>query len=239
MRDRSRLTWVGAFFILSIVALVSLIFLFSLRQQLDRQNLFVMVFDGSLKGIHVGTPVEYRGIKVGEVEKIRIVLNRNRIVASMPVWVSFYNRLMVDKSYKVQPFTRQRVSLLIKNGLRAKLKNRNLLSNNQIIALVIKPTAPKKYHLHTPNEIPTIHKKSQQQQLTETLDAAKKTLNSITSTMNKAQKTIDLANRQIPPISHQVSSLLSELEKTAYHLSVLTDYLARHPESIITGKHKN
>lgn len=63
-----------------------------------------------------------------------------------------------------------------------------------------------------------------------TLEAARKALNTMEHTLS------GLGVDQGPPLSQDVRETLSELTRAAQSLRTLTDYLERHPESLIRGK---
>ena len=71
-----------------------------------------------------------------------------------------------------------------------------------------------------------------------------KTLNNdvspeITAAMKDARRTIDSAQKtlaQDSPLQQDVRQTLQELTRTAASVRVLTDYLERHPESLLRGK---
>lgn len=59
------------------------------------------------------------------------------------------------------------------------------------------------------------------------------------STLDEARKTLKLAERTLStdsPVQYELQEALRELGKTAQSLRLLTDYLERHPESVIRGK---
>ena len=61
----------------------------------------------------------------------------------------------------------------------------------------------------------------------------------ITSAMKDVRKTLDNANRTLSdnsPLQQDIRQTLQELTRSAASLRVLTDYLERHPESLIRGK---
>ncbi|MBS0171182.1 MAG: MCE family protein [Nitrospira sp.] len=59
------------------------------------------------------------------------------------------------------------------------------------------------------------------------------------SALDEARKTLKLAERTLStdsPVQYELQETLRELGKTAQSLRLLTDYLERHPESVIRGK---
>ena len=64
----------------------------------------------------------------------------------------------------------------------------------------------------------------------------------ITAALKDARKTIDTAGRTLAedaPLQQDLRQTLQELSRTAASVRVLTDYLERHPESLLRGKPKD
>lgn len=85
--------------------------------------------------------------------------------------------------------------------------------------------------------------------LNTTLASAERTVASIrndvtpemAAAMKDARKTLDAANRTLAedaPLQQDLRQTLQELSRTAASVRVLTDYLERHPESLLRGKPK-
>ncbi len=74
----------------------------------------------------------------------------------------------------------------------------------------------------------------------QSLAEVNKTLGSVRETLGAAQGTLDTANRQLldpsAPVQRNIEQTMGELQRAAQSLRVLTDYLQRHPESLLRGK---
>jgi ABC-type transporter Mla subunit MlaD len=72
MSKRASPTAIGAFVVSALaLAMVGIITLGGM--QLFKKELpFVMFFDGDVGGLDVGSPLEFRGVKIGKVTKIRL-----------------------------------------------------------------------------------------------------------------------------------------------------------------------
>lgn len=76
-------------------------------------------------------------------------------------------------------------------------------------------------------------------EITAAVKDARKTLTSAERTLNTADKTLSSADRTLSsdaPIQQDLRKMLQELSRTAASVRVLTDYLERHPESLLRGK---
>ncbi|WP_343712080.1 MlaD family protein [Inquilinus sp.] len=103
---------------------------------------YLLYFDGSVGGLAPGASVEWRGIKVGRVAEIRLqydaVQNRMRI----PVLVELEPQRIELVGARPGLGTGEyadRVKALVARGLRAQLKNGNLLTGQMVVTLDIYP----------------------------------------------------------------------------------------------------
>jgi paraquat-inducible protein B len=63
-----------------------------------------------------------------------------------------------------------------------------------------------------------------------------------TATLERSQTTLIKLDRLLSaesPTGHELKRALSELADAAHNINVLTDYLGRHPESLLYGKEKS
>jgi paraquat-inducible protein B len=103
---------------------------------------YLLHFDGSVRGLQRGAPVEFRGIKLGTVTDIRLELNTKagsvRIPVTMelePERITQIGSLEGQKPYEF-------MERLVERGLRAQLKSGNLLTGQLFVALDFYPDSP-------------------------------------------------------------------------------------------------
>lgn len=129
---------------------------------------YLLYFDGSVRGLHVGAPVEFRGIKVGKVVEVRLVYDINEASLKIPVLVELEpGRVGVigdtpndgqDEPLDLQEQHHAAMLQLVGQGLRAQLTTGNLLTGALVITLDFhedQPQASLTYDQSFP-EIPTI-----------------------------------------------------------------------------------
>ena len=244
----------------------------------------LMDFNQSLRGLVPGAPVDFRGVVIGEVKSIGVEFDRAEREFRMPVLVQIYpDRLRRRETGQPQPGTesratqQERLRFLAEKGLRAQLRNGNLLTGSVYVALDFFPKAPPaKIDLaKSPIELPTmpnsldeIQSQVQEiasklnkvpyeqiaQDLRTTLATLNKTLTSAEQTvtrinndvtpelaaaMKDVRKTVNTAERTLAddsPLQQDMRQTLQELTRAAGSVRVLTDYLERHPESLLRGK---
>lgn len=109
--------------------------------------LFELEFKESVRGLSPGAPVEFRGIAVGEVQSIDIVYDKQRKNFRFPVRVLIFpERLGSEFNEHSNNSNRRNHDLileLIDKGLRAQLRNGNLLTGQLYIAADFVTDAPK------------------------------------------------------------------------------------------------
>lgn len=101
---------------------------------------FIMNFsDQSVRGLQPGSPVEYYGIKVGQVSEIRfaeVEVNDKQNTASIDVVVSIQPERMAQKPPIEQRFFEERINKMINNGLRGQLKSGSVITGSLYIDLI-------------------------------------------------------------------------------------------------------
>jgi paraquat-inducible protein B len=107
---------------------------------------FVILFDDSIRGLRAGAPVEFRGVKVGEVVRTDIdypeITNLLEPDSKIPVLIDVEPaRLGFPDTRSVLSGVEDRIDELIDSGLRAGLATGNLLSGRKYIELRYEPGA--------------------------------------------------------------------------------------------------
>jgi paraquat-inducible protein B len=151
---------------------------------------------------------------------------------------------------------------MVKRGLRTQLRTGSLVSGSLFISADLFPeSAPATLDWSkSPAELPTIPgkleslqnslegivKKLDQLQLQQLLDDLHKTFGNVDQTLVGLQGTLTNADLMMvnaskiiapnAPLENQLNSMLMEMGGAARSLRLLTDYLERHPESLIRGK---
>jgi paraquat-inducible protein B len=106
----------------------------------DNALSFVILFEDSIRGLRPGAPVEYRGVKVGEVVRTDIdyhdIDNLLEPDSRIPVLIDIVPaRLGYEDDYAVLDDVDERVNELIDDGLTAGLAMGNLLTGQKYIEL--------------------------------------------------------------------------------------------------------
>lgn len=134
MSEKSHTVAIGVFVIGAIViALAALIFL--LGANFGKKTSVVMVFDGSVRGLNVGAPLALRGVTVGAVTDIDLILDSDTAKIIMVVEAEFNEENIRRRGNPNVDLTEE----LISRGLRAQLNTQSLLTGLLYIELDFHP----------------------------------------------------------------------------------------------------
>jgi paraquat-inducible protein B len=98
---------------------------------------YLVHFDGSVRGLRAGAPVEFRGIRVGTVTDVRLEIDPEQNALRIPVTLEIEaQRFGVERAPK-EPYAV--MAALIERGLRAQLKSGNLLTGELMVDLDFHP----------------------------------------------------------------------------------------------------
>lgn len=103
---------------------------------------FLLHFAGSVRGLEAGAPVELRGIKVGEVTDIRLIVDREAKAISVPVTIVLEPERVTLKGVPQTADPVDAIGELVQRGMRAQLKSGNLLTGALYVDLDFYPGAP-------------------------------------------------------------------------------------------------
>jgi len=171
-------TMIGLFVVGAIVLVVVAIGVLGSGKLFKERFKYVMVFEGSVKGLNVGAPVVLRGVKIGSVSDIQMHFDYSTKAITILVYTEFekgrvvtvnlYAELAKSLGNETQ-YTVMRE--LVGRGLRAQLEMQSIVTGQLQIALDFNPDKPAVYMGidKTIQEIPTIP--TPLQQLTKKLES--------------------------------------------------------------------
>jgi len=158
-------TMIGLFVVGAVILLVVAIGVLGTGKLFKDTNPYVMVFEGSVKGLNVGSPVVFRGVKIGSVSDIRMHFNYATKSLTIPVYAEFEQRqvkvgdLSEEIAEQLKNAGRHLIFReMIGHGLRAQLEMQSIVTGQLQIALDFYPEKEAVYTGidETVQEIPTI-----------------------------------------------------------------------------------
>ena len=210
----------------------------SIQDSLYTQHIdYLMFFKDSVRGLQVGAPVEFRGIRLGTVAQVPYFSNRLHQALSsdyrIPVKIQIEPERLATQ-FGESPDIRGHLPALIERGLRGSLKTGNLVTGALYIDLDFYPKEPAISNVNTFDGINIIPSVSGglaqiQQRVMETLDKfnnlpltpmvqqATNTLSETQNTMRRLQTTLDNLNKITA--SQSAQELPADMQKTLRELN--------------------
>ncbi len=235
-------TLIGGFVVGAVVLAIVGVVIFGSGKFFTKKQEYVLFFDGSIKGLNIGAPVMFQGVKIGSVTDIKVTLDPKDLSMWTPVYIEIEPRRiatlgedvhvsrMRDLIERLRP--KERVAKFVERGLRAQLQMQSLVTGKLFVAFLFRPEAPvklkgfeKKYL-----EIPTIQTAMQEMaerieklpieeilnKVLAAVDGIEKVVNSpeVEKTIGSLNQTLEDIQKLIRNVDHQVGPLASGIEKT-------------------------
>ena len=118
---------------------------------------YILHFRGSIRGLTVGAPVEFRGIKIGQVVDIKVEFDQETLTPQITVLIETEpERWKTIGGTEIDHKTE--IDTLVARGLRAQLKTGSMLTGQLFVDIDIHPDAPEAQVKHGQKypELPTI-----------------------------------------------------------------------------------
>ena len=103
---------------------------------------FMMFFEGSVRGLSVGAPVDFNGIKVGSVLDIRLEFDRENAEFRIPVLIEIEPERIVGRGSQEIESPYVTINKLVEKGLRASLQIGSLLTGQLFVGFSMRPDTP-------------------------------------------------------------------------------------------------
>ncbi|MCP4686869.1 MAG: MCE family protein [Desulfobacterales bacterium] len=175
MNKRTNKAMIGGFVLGAVGLAVAGILVFGSGSYFSEREMCVMYFKGSVKGLNVGAPLLFRGVKVGSVKKILVRVDNKSLKFRIPVFVEFERDRITNiggKKWLAGQDLDDAFNRLLNRGLRAQLEIQSMVTGQLIVSLDFYPDSPLVLIGDDPDyrEIPTIQ--SSLEELVELLEKA-------------------------------------------------------------------
>ena len=122
MSKQANKTVIGAFVIGAVILVVAGVLVFGSGKFLKKTHLSVLYFQGSVKGLNIGAPVMFRGVKVGSVKDIILQYDPADLSVYIPVIIET-DRGRFERLSDVDEVEERSLEELIEHGLKAQLES--------------------------------------------------------------------------------------------------------------------
>jgi paraquat-inducible protein B len=142
--NRANPKLIGAFVVGAIALVVVGVLLLGGAQLFTQKRTFVAYFEGSVKGLNVGAPVEFQGVQVGSVTDIQLQFLTAEMEFRIPVFIQIEPGRMRQVGRQVEA-KGQLLTPLIDRGLRAQLEMQSFVTGQLAVQLGFHPDTPVKF----------------------------------------------------------------------------------------------
>ncbi|MCX2561581.1 MlaD family protein [Acetobacter farinalis] len=212
----NRKTLIGAFVLGGGALALAVIVFFGHMRLFSSSREAVVVFENSITGLSVGAPVNFRGVKVGSVERISLRFDPLDHKAYIPV------ELTLDpEQVHIVPDERGKQAVgmhqMIANGLRAELNLQSFVTGQSNIELDFDKSVPAILHPRITNELEIPARLSPIERLKDSLGQlpVKEIASHTDETLLSIRTLSDKMNTDIPPLIASIKTLSDRSHETA------------------------
>jgi len=141
MSKRASPTAIGAFVVGAVALIVVGVLVFGSGRLFRHPLRYALFFDTSVEGLSVGAPVQFRGVKIGQVSRIEARWGTQWIEVVIDVDP---RALLVGKTHSVQELVQEIEKSIKDSGLRAQLRTLSLLTGQLFVAIDLFPKTESK-----------------------------------------------------------------------------------------------
>ena len=219
---------IGGFVVIAAAILAVSVVIFGSGDFFEEKDRYVLYFEGSVKGLNIGSPVLFRGVQVGTVTQIVIRSYAKGLQSYIPVYIEVHPERIdyVGHGGERVKESRERLKKLIELGLRAQLSIQSIITGQLLIEVDMHPETPinlknldKEYF-----EIPTIPSTiARLGKYLEKLD-----LNEITARLTSILTSIDnlLKNPEIKSSLNELKGVLQDARGLVQNVNAKVEPLA-------------
>jgi paraquat-inducible protein B len=226
MSKQANKAMIGGFIVGAIALVVVAVLVFGSGRFLRERLTYVLFFKGSVKGLTVGAPVIFRGVRVGKVKNIKLLANPEDLTMQIPVLIEIETGRIEGVRLERDPDLA--LKMMVERGLRAQLELQSLVTGQLMVQLDFHPDTPIELVAidleH--EEIPTI--RSSLEELSRTIKTLP--LNELANRLTSAIAGIDRAVN-----APEVTGSLITLNQTLKDIQTLVRNLDRRVDSLASA----
>ncbi|MBK9388068.1 MAG: MCE family protein [Planctomycetes bacterium] len=224
MQEQGKKTLIGAFVVGALALGVGGVVAFGGTDLFAEKERFVVYFEGFVDGLEAGSPIMFRGMKIGEVESLNLVFGPNETPLVEVVFDLRRHDIAKQTGIQHLPDAKSALDHWVKRGMRAQLGTVSLLTGQLKIDLDLVAEGPMKIYglredlLEVPaiassrerisEAIQSIPYETLAQSLTEIITGIRDLVHS-----PEIEKTFDDLNRTIETFDRVLASLEQRLPK--------------------------
>jgi paraquat-inducible protein B len=139
-------TLIGAFVVGAVALLVIGVVAFGSGQLFRKTQEFVLYFDGSVNGLHMGAPVKFKGVEIGSVKDIKLEMGLGNQVHDIPVIIEIDLKKVIRRGVTIEKaMDPNTIREFVTQGLRGQLQTESLVTGVLYVALDWFPETPLRF----------------------------------------------------------------------------------------------
>jgi paraquat-inducible protein B len=235
MTAASRQTAVGAFVLGGAALALAAVLLFGKLHIFSPVKHAAVVFQDSIAGLSVGSPVTFRGVRVGAVDSIAIQFDPKTHVAYIPVVIQLEaGRVRVSAEGDSEPVD---LAKMIARGLRAELNTQSFVTGQSEIDLDFDPASAAVLHpdITDLTEIPT--RQSAIQRVKEQLSQLplRELADNATATLQSLRGLSEKLNQGLPPLVDSLKATSDRSDAAVAAIASSIQDLQARLDTTLTG----
>lgn len=207
-------TLIGVFVLGAIALAVAGVVIFGSGKFFEQRTRIIMYFEGSVNGLSVGAPLKFKGVPIGEVAQIRLMIDQEENIVAIPVIAEIDDGKVATDLGTAVDLNDQNIDELIQAGLRATLESQSLVTGLLYVGLDIQADSGAK-------KLPIESRYPQIPTLPSTFDQFSATLTEVLKQIRQVDfrklgegitQTVDGLNRIVN--SPEITDTIEELDQT-------------------------
>ena len=135
-------TIIGGFVLGAVALALVAVILFGSGKFFRKTETWLSIFEGSVKGLNVGSPVMFRGVQIGQVTNIIVTFEHAQLAVLIPVLFEIDSDKFKDIGARTEKSANEMYQALIETGLRAQLQMQSLVTGQLLINIDFFPDTP-------------------------------------------------------------------------------------------------
>ena len=229
MSTKANPTIIGTFTLLGLIIAGVAIVLFGAGRYFTRSHEILLYFEKSANGLQVGSDVRFGGVRIGRVQSISVLIDREANRKIIPVVVELDDKelrlISTEEGGDIDLSSFEGVARAVKQGLRAGMKQQSLLTGQLYVEFDVLPDSQGfVYHPKTGVPYPVVPTVgTEMDELISGIADGIKKINSLdlTGMMNDLRDTIASLHSQLGKLD--VEQINANVVATTHNLRVLTD----------------
>ncbi len=226
---------VGGFVIGAVLIGVIAVIVFGSGRIFQKREQHVAFFTGSLQGLRLGAPVQFRGVQIGTVSEIYIQFDTETLDFLIPVILDI-NTDLIQAIGETEEQPEDNIEELIEEGLRAQLAVQSFVTGQQAVQLALHPGTPvRMVETDLPyGQIPTIPSAFEvmEKSVGNVLQGISDILTDLKGFVGDNRGTIEQGLANISETTVDAKATMADLRKAAADIAVITESVNKNREAI-------